>query len=79
MSIPAKYVNGVFRPLLTDLHLEDGTVVDVYLRGELGERGSRGKLASVTELGVFGMWKDRDDIGTGVDYVNRLRDNPRGR
>ena len=25
------------------------------------------------ELGFFGMWKDRDDIGTGLEYVNRIR------
>jgi len=24
------------------------------------------------------MWKDRTDIGDGVEYVNKLRDNPRG-
>ena len=22
---------------------------------------------------TFGMWADRDDIGTGVEYVNRIR------
>jgi hypothetical protein len=22
------------------------------------------------------MWKDRTDIGDGIDYVNRLRDHP---
>lgn len=31
------------------------------------------KPKSVRELGFFGMWKDRDDIGTGVEYVNRIR------
>ena len=25
----------------------------------------------------YGIWKDRADIGDGVDYVNKLRDNPR--
>ena len=25
------------------------------------------------ELGFFGMWKGREDIGSGVEYVNRIR------
>jgi hypothetical protein len=25
------------------------------------------------------MWKDRTDIGDGVEYVNKLRDDPRPR
>ena len=29
-------------------------------------------------LPLYGMWKDRTDIGDRVEYVNRLRGNPRG-
>jgi hypothetical protein len=36
-----------------------------------------GKRRSLKDLPFCGMWKDRTDIGDGVDYVNRLRDNPR--
>jgi len=27
----------------------------------------------VKDYEAFGMWADRDDIGTGVEYVNRIR------
>jgi hypothetical protein len=36
------------------------------------------KRPSIKDLPFYGIWKDRADIGTGVDYVNKLRDNPRG-
>ena len=28
---------------------------------------------SVRELGAYGMWADRDDIGEGTEYVDRVR------
>jgi hypothetical protein len=35
---------------------------------------SRGKKPkSVRELGVYGIWRDRDDIGTGIEYVSCIR------
>lgn len=73
MSIPAKYENGVFRPL-EDVQIKEGTLVEVYLRSEQKPAGQR---PSVRELPFFGMWKDREDIVDGVDYVNKLRENPR--
>lgn len=69
MSIRAIYENGVFKPL-EDVPIKEGTEVDVYPRAE---KESGGKPKSVKELGAYGMWKDRDDIGTGVEYVNRIR------
>jgi hypothetical protein len=36
-----------------------------------------GKRRSIKDLPFYGMWKDRTDIGDGVEYVNKLRDNPR--
>ena len=69
MSIRAIYENGVFKPL-EDVAIKEGTEVDVYPRAEQGENG--GKPKSVKELGAYGMWKDREDIGTGVEYVNRM-------
>lgn len=74
MVISAKYENGVFKPL-GDVRLTEGTVVEVYLPPEAGKR----RRPPVSQSGIVGMWADRDDIGDGVDYVNKLRDNPRQR
>lgn len=70
MSIRAIYKNGVFQPL-EDVPVKEGTEVDVYPRNEAKESGRKPK--SIRDLGFFGMWKDRDDIGTGLEYVSRIR------
>ena len=70
MSIRAIYKNGVFEPL-EDVPVKEGTEVDVYPREE--EKGNGKKPRSVRDLGFFGMWKDRDDIGSGIEYVSRVR------
>jgi predicted DNA-binding antitoxin AbrB/MazE fold protein len=69
MSIRAIYKDGVFKPL-ENVSVKEGTEVDVYPREER-ENGKKPK--SVFDLKFFGMWKNRDDIGTGVEYVNRIR------
>lgn len=74
MIIPAKYENGVFRPL-DIVQMKEGTVVEVLVP-EAHEQGKTRR--SIRDLPFFGIWKDRADIGDGVDYVNALRDNPRG-
>jgi predicted DNA-binding antitoxin AbrB/MazE fold protein len=74
MTIPAKYENGVFRPL-GDVQIKEGTVVAVLIPAE---QQPTGKRRSIKDLPFYGMWKDRTDIGDGVEYVNNLRDNPRG-
>jgi predicted DNA-binding antitoxin AbrB/MazE fold protein len=74
MTIPAKYENGVFRPL-GDVQIKEGTVVAVLIPAEPQPTGKR---RSIKDLPFYGMWKDRTDIGDGVEYVNKLRDNPRG-
>jgi predicted DNA-binding antitoxin AbrB/MazE fold protein len=74
MTILAKYENGVFRPLEI-VQIKEGTVVDVLVPAD---REAAGKRRSIKDLPFYGMWKDRDDIGDGVDYVNTLRNNPRG-
>jgi hypothetical protein len=71
MTIPAKYENGVFKPL-EDVQIKEGTVVEVHV-----PQTGRPKPESISDLGFVGMWADRDDIIDGVTYVNRLRDNPR--
>ena len=74
MTIPARYENGVFRPLEI-VQMKEGTVVEVLVPAE--QEPAR-KRRSIKDLPFYGMWKDRADIGDGVDYVNKLRDNPRG-
>ena len=71
MSIRAIYENGVFKPL-ENVPLKDATEVEVYPRSE--ENGDSAEARkSVRELGTYGMWAGRDDIGEGVEYVNRIR------
>jgi predicted DNA-binding antitoxin AbrB/MazE fold protein len=74
MTIPAKYENGVFRPL-GDVQIKEGTVVAVLIPAEPQPTGKR---RSIKDLPFYGMWKDRTDIGDSVEYLNKLRDNPRG-
>ena len=74
MTIPAKFENGVFRPL-ADVEIKEGTVVEVLVPAE---QRPAGKRPSIKDLPFYGMWKDRADISDGVEYVNKLRDNPRG-
>ncbi|MGA7237559.1 MAG: antitoxin family protein [Bryobacteraceae bacterium] len=73
MGIPAKYENGVFKPL-ENVELAEGTKVEVCVPA--GSPHKRPK--SVQELPFYGLGVDRHDITDGVSYVNNLRDNPRG-
>ena len=73
MTIPAKYEDGVFKPLEI-VTVKEGTIVEVVVPAEKAVESGR---SSVRELPFYGLWKDRTDIGNGVDYVDRLRDNPR--
>ena len=61
MSIRAIYKDGVFKPI-EDVPMKEGTEVEVYPREEKGDGKTR---KSVFDLEFFGMWKNRDDIGTG--------------
>jgi len=71
MTIPARYENGVFKPL-EDVNIKEGTMVEVHVPQQ-----RKASPQSIRDLGFAGMWADRDDIVDGVTYVNRLRDNPR--
>jgi hypothetical protein len=42
------------------------------------EQQGASKRPSIKDLPFYGIWKDRTDIGTGLDFVNKLRDKPRG-
>lgn len=71
MSIKARYENGIFRPL-EEVRAKEGTIADVYLPGEKPEDGKK-RPKSVRDFGFCGMWAGREDIGTGEEYVNRIR------
>lgn len=74
MVIKAKFENGVFRPL-EKVRVKEGTEADVYLRpvkrstGQVSEQPRK----SVKESSAFGIWKNREDIGDGIEFVNRMR------
>jgi len=63
MTIPAKYENGVFKPLEA-VSIQEGTVVEVYVA-----QPEIAKPRSIGDLGFAGMWADRDDITDGVSYA----------
>jgi predicted DNA-binding antitoxin AbrB/MazE fold protein len=62
MTIPAKYENGVFRPLEV-VEMQEGTVVEVLVPAE---RKPTSERRSIKDLPFYGMWKDRTDIGEGA-------------
>lgn len=68
MTIPAKYENGVFRPL-QEVRIKEGTVVEVNLPDDTPKTRPR----SIGDTPFAGMWKDREDLADSVAYVNRLR------
>jgi predicted DNA-binding antitoxin AbrB/MazE fold protein len=72
MVIEAKFENGVFRPI-GEVKLEEGTTVEIHINHAKTTEG----VTPIRDLGVAGMWADREDITDGISYVNNLRDNPR--
>ncbi|HXA50098.1 MAG TPA: antitoxin family protein [Candidatus Acidoferrum sp.] len=74
MTIPARYENGIFRPL-ESVPIKEGTVVQVHVPSENDSTRAR---RSIKELPFYGLWADLDDITDGISCVNTLRNNPRG-
>lgn len=74
MNIAAKYENGVFRPLEA-VTIREGTVVEIQVPMERDLLAN--KVVIAVDSDFFGLWQDRTDIDDSVDYVNRLRSNPR--
>ena len=68
MTIPAKYENGVFKPL-EDVKLTEGTRVEVHVLEESEPKRPK----SVRDSPIFGMWADREDIPDGVTYEDHIR------
>jgi predicted DNA-binding antitoxin AbrB/MazE fold protein len=73
--IPAKYENGVFKPL-DAVQIREGTVVEVYVPADPQHAGQLPR--SVRDFAFCGMWKDRDEMADSVEYINRLRGDLRG-
>jgi predicted DNA-binding antitoxin AbrB/MazE fold protein len=61
---------GVFNPL-EDVTIDEGTIVEVRVLSYAGLL--KGKSRSVRDFAFYGMWKDRTDIGNGVEYISNLR------
>ena len=55
------------------VEIKERTVVEVHVPSS--ERKTRGQRRSIADISFFGLWKDRDDIGDGVEYVNGLQAN----
>jgi len=68
MTIPAKYENGVFRPL-QEVRIREGTLVEVNVPAEAPARSPH----SIGHTPFAGMWKDREDMADSVEYISRLR------
>ena len=68
MTIPARYENGVFKPL-EDVKLTEGTKVEVHVPEESAPKRPK----SVRDWPIFGMWGDREDIPDGATYEDRIR------
>jgi hypothetical protein len=73
VTIPAKYENGVFRPL-QDVPIKEGTVVEVVLATEVPVK----RPPLIADSPFTGIWKDRVDLADSVEYINRLRRNLHG-
>ena len=70
MTIAAKYEDGVFKPL-ENVTIDEGTIVEVRLPSYADRL--KGKSPAVEDFAFYGMWKDRTDIGDGVEYIRNLR------
>ncbi len=65
MEIRAKFEEGVFKPLENIEGIESGEVVEISLSALKKNGKAKSKF--------FGMWKDRKDIKSGLDYVKKIR------
>ena len=68
MTIPAKYENGVFRPL-QEVRMKEGTLVEVNVPVESHAK----RPPSIGETSFAGLWKDREDMADSTEYIDRLR------
>ena len=68
-TIPARYENGIFRPLEKSRSRKAQ-----WLRCTCRSGASRPAIADpVKGLPLYGLWADRDDITDDISYVDDLR------
>lgn len=60
-TLKAKFKNGEFSPISPLEGIEEGETVEITLK------------KSIKDSGFVGMWKDRKDIKSGIDYLKRIR------
>ena len=68
MTIPAKFENGVPRPL-QEVCITEGTLVEVNVPVESAST----RPPSIADTPFGGLWKDREDMADSVEYIDRLR------
>ena len=71
LTITAKYVDGIFKPL-EDVCISEGTVVEVRVPSYADRL--KGKARSVGDFAFYGMWRNRTDIGDGVEYISNRKE-----
>jgi len=60
-TLKVKFRNGKFSPVTPVNGIEEGETVEVILK------------KNIKRLEFAGMWKDRDDIKSGLEYVKKIR------
>ena len=60
-TLKVKFKNGEFSPLTPVTGIEEGETVEVLLK------------KNIKNMAFVGMWKDRNDIKSGLEYVKKVR------
>ena len=60
-TLKAKFKNGEFSPVTQVNGIEEGETVEIILKKD------------IKKLEFVGMWKNRNDIKNGLDYVKKIR------
>ena len=60
-TLKARFRKGGFDPLNEVEDINEGEIVEFILK------------KNIKNLRYVGMWKDRDDIKNGIDYVQKIR------
>ena len=60
-TLKAKFKNGDFSPISPLEDIKEGEIVEIILK------------KNIKNLDFVGMWKDRQDIKDGTDYVQKIR------